>query len=323
MRDPGPPPKSHRVLVTNLIMQRDAHLFAGELEEAGVELEMYPVRQFLTEEELLPILGGFDGMIAGDDRLTARVLEVSQPRLRVISKWGVGLDSIDLEAARRLGIRVFNSPGAFGVAVAEVALAYMLMLSRHVGQVDRAIRRGEWPKPEGEGLAGKTLGLVGFGSIGQAIARRALAFDMTVLASDVKAADLSPLAPAGVTFAGLDRVVEQADSHCLACNLTPENHHLIDAATLARMKPSSYLINVARGPLVDEAALVEALLAGRLAGAALDVFETEPLPVDSPLARLENVVLGSHNANNLKSANDHVNRNSIANLLQGLASAGP
>jgi D-3-phosphoglycerate dehydrogenase len=323
MRDPGLPPKTHRVLVTNLIMQRDARQFADQLAEAGVELEMYPVRQFLAEEELLPILGGFDGMIAGDDRLTARVLEASRPRLRVISKWGVGLDSVDLEAAQRLGIRVFNSPGAFGVAVAEVALAYMLMLSRHVGQVDRAVRRGEWPKPEGEGLAGKTLGLVGFGSIGQAIARRALAFDMTVLASDVKAADLSPLAPAGVTFAGLDRVVEQADSLCLACNLTPENRHLIDAATLARMKPSSYLINVARGPLVDEAALVEALLAGRLAGAALDVFETEPLPAGSPLSRLDNVVLGSHNANNLKSANDHVNRNSIANLLQGLASAGP
>jgi D-3-phosphoglycerate dehydrogenase len=313
--------RPRRVLVTNLIMQRDAHQFAGQLREAGVELEMYPVRQFLTEEELLPILGDFDGMIAGDDRLTARVLEASQPRLRVVSKWGVGLDSIDLEAARRLGIRVFNSPGAFGVAVAEVTLAYLLMLSRHVGQVDRAVRRGEWPKPEGEGLAGKVLGLIGFGSIGQAIARRALAFDMTVLVSDIRAADLESGAPPGVAFAGPDRAVEEADYLCLACNLTAENRHLIDAAALARMKPSSFLVNVARGPLVDEAALVEALLAGRIAGAALDVYEAEPLPAGSPLARLENVVLGSHNANNLRSANDAVNRNSIANLLRGLTSA--
>ena len=314
--------RPRRVLVTNLIMQRDADQFADQLRSAGVELEMYPVRQFLTEDELLPILGGFDGMIAGDDRLTARVLEASQPRLRVISKWGVGLDSIDLEAARGLGIRVYNSPGAFGVAVAEVAMAYLLMLARHVGQVDRAIRRGEWPKPEGEGLAGKVLGLVGFGSIGQAIARRAVCFDMSVLASDVKATELAPIAPPGVTFAELDRVIEEADYLCLACNLTPENRHMINAGTLASMKPTSFLVNVARGPLVDESALVETLLAGRIAGAALDVFEAEPLPADSPLTRLENVVLGSHNANNLKSANDSVNRNSIANLLAGLAAVG-
>ena len=321
--DPMAETNPRRVLVTNLIMQRDAHLFAEELEAAGVELEMYPVRQFLNEDELLPILGDFDGMIAGDDRLTARVLEASRPRLRVISKWGVGLDSIDLEAARRLGVRVYNSPGAFGVAVAEVAMAYLLMLARHVGQVDRAIRRGEWPKPEGEGLTGKVLGLVGFGSIGQAIARRALSFDMGVLASDVRAAELATVTPPGVTFDELSRVVEEADYLCLACNLTAENRHLIDSGVLAAMKPTSHLVNVARGPLVDESALVEALIAGRIAGAALDVFEVEPLPADSPLAHLDNVVLGSHNANNLKLANDSVNRNSIANLLAGLASVGP
>ncbi|WP_435011816.1 phosphoglycerate dehydrogenase (plasmid) [Tundrisphaera lichenicola] len=307
-----------RVLVTNLIMQRDAHQFADQLRAAGVELEMYPVRQFLTEDELLPILGGFDGMIAGDDQLTARVLEASLPRLRVISKWGVGLDSIDLEAARRLDIRVYNSPGAFGDAVGETALGYLLMLARHLGRVDRAVRRGEWPKPEGEGLGGKVLGIIGFGAIGQAIARRALAFDMTVLACDVRAAELALTTPPGTRFADLDRVVETADYLCLACNLTAENRHLIDAGALATMKPTSYLVNVARGPLVDESALVEALLAGRIAGAALDVFETEPVTADNPLARLENVVLGSHNANNLKSANDYVNRNTIANLLEGL-----
>ena len=259
-------------------------------------------------------------MIAGDDQLTARVLEASQPRLRVISKWGVGLDSIDLEAARRLGIQVYNSPGAFGDAVGETALGYMLMLARHLGRVDRAVRRGEWPKPEGEGLGGKVLGIIGFGAIGQAIARRAIAFDMTILASDVRAAELAPTAPPGTTFASLEEVVESADYLCLACNLTAENRHLIGADALSRMKPTSYLVNVARGPLIDESALVEALLAGRIAGAALDVFETEPLPTGSPLARLENVVLGSHNANNLRSANDAVNRNSIANLLAGLAS---
>ena len=232
-----------RVLVTNLIMQRDAHLFAAELAAARVSLEMYPVKQFLTVEELLPILGGYDGMIAGDDRLTAPVLEAGLPRMRVISKWGVGLDSIDLEAARRLGIRVYNSPGAFGEAVAEVALGYMLMLGRHLGTIDRRVRTGGWPKPEGEGLMRKVLGLVGLGAIGRGIARRARPFDMRVLASEART-DVPP--EEGVEMAPLNRVIEEADYLCLACNLTAENRHMINAGALARMKPTAFLVNMAR-----------------------------------------------------------------------------
>jgi D-3-phosphoglycerate dehydrogenase / 2-oxoglutarate reductase len=304
-----------KVLVTNLIMQRDAHMFVNELMAAGVSLDMYPVKQFLTEEELLPILGGYDGMIAGDDRLTARVLEAGLPRMRVISKWGVGLDSIDLEAARRLGIRVYNSPGAFGEAVAEVALGYMLMLGRHLGTIDRRVRTGGWPKPEGEGLMGKVLGLVGLGAIGRGIARRARPFGMRVLASEART-DVPP--EEGVEMALLDQVIEQADYLCLACNLTAENRHMINASVLAQMKPSAFLINMARGPLVDEPALVGALRSGQIAGAALDVYETEPLPPDSPLGGLDQVILGSHNANNLKSANAYVNKNTIDNLVKGL-----
>ena len=248
-----------RVLVTNLIMQRDAHLFAGELAAAGILLDMYPVKQFLTEAELLPILSGYDGMIAGDDQLTARVLEAGLPRMKVISKWGVGLDSIDLEAARRLGIRVYNSPGAFGEAVAEVALGYMLMLGRHLGTIDRRVRTGGWPKPEGEGLMGKVLGLVGLGAIGRGIARRARPFCMRVLASEART-DIVP--EDGVEIAPLDRLIEEADYLCLACNLTAENRHMIDAEVLTRMKPNAFLVNMARGALVDEPALVEAIRRG-------------------------------------------------------------
>ena len=305
-----------RVLVTNLIMQRDAHLFASELAAAGVSLEMYPVKQFLTVEELLPILGGYDGMIAGDDQLTTRVLEAGLPRMRVISKWGVGLDSIDLEAARRLGIRVYNSPGAFGDAVAEVALGYMLMLGRHLGVIDRRLRAGSWPKLEGEGLMGKVLGLVGYGAIGRAIARRALPFGMRILAAEART---DVVAAGGVEITSPDRVCEEADYLCLACNLTGENRHMINAEVLSRMKPTAFLINMARGPLVDERALIEALRSGQIGGAALDVYETEPLPSDSPLVQLDQVILGSHNANNLKSANAYVNKNTIDNLVRGLA----
>jgi len=308
-----------RVLVTGLLMVREAERFRRELQAAGVEPVFRASGQFLTEAELLPILGDFDGMIAGDDELTERVLAAARPRLRTVSKWGVGLDSIDLAAAERLGVQVYNSPGAFGEAVAEVAVGYLLMLGRHLLRIDREVRRGGWPKPVGEGLAGKLLGIVGFGAIGRAVAVRALAFGMEVAATDPRAGELEP-AP-GVRFAPFGELVESADYLCLACNLTPENRGLIGAQELARMKPTAQLVNVARGPLVDEPALVAALEAGRIAGAALDVYAQEPLPRDHPLTRLENVVLGSHNANNLAAANEAVHRNTVGNLLRGLGLA--
>ncbi len=304
-----------KVLVTNLIMQRDAHLFADDLAAAGVSFDMYPVKQFLTEEELLPILGGYDGMIAGDDELTARVLEAGLPRMKVISKWGVGLDSINLEAARRLGIRVYNSPGAFGEAVAEVALGYMLMLGRHLGTIDRRVRAGGWPKPEGEGLMDKVLGLVGLGAIGRGIARRAIPFGMRITASEART-DVAP--EDGVVIAPLGQVIEKADYLCLACNLTTENRHIINADALSRMKPTAFLINMARGPLVHEPALIEALERGESPALPWTCMNRNRCSADSLLIGLDQVVLGSHNANNLKSANDYVNRNTIANLLRGL-----
>jgi D-3-phosphoglycerate dehydrogenase len=189
------------------------------------------------------------------------------------------------------------------------------MLGRHLGTIDRHVRTGGWPKPEGEGLMGKVLGLVGLGAIGRGIARRARPFGMRAVASEARM-DIAP--EDGVEIASLDQVIQEADYLCLACNLTAENRYMINAEVFSRMKPTAFLINMARGPLVDEPALVEALRAGRIAGAALDVYETEPLPADSPLTRFDHVILGSHNANNLKRANAYVNRNTIDNLLRGL-----
>ena len=164
-------------------------------------------------------------------------------------------------------------------------------------------------------MRGKVLGLVGLGAIGRETARRARGFGLEILASDVRA-ELPP--EEGVRLVAFDEVLERSDHLCLACNLTVENHHLIDARALARMKPGACLINVARGPLVDETALVEALERGHLAGAALDVYEHEPLSADHPLTRLDSVILGSHNANNLVEANEQVHRTTIDNLLRGL-----
>jgi len=180
-----------KVLILNPVMQRDLHLFENRFIEAGIQTICPPLKQFLTEAELLPFMGTVDGVIAGDDEFSRRVLQAGLPRLKVISKWGVGLDSIDLEAAKEMGIPVFNSPGAFAIAVAEVALGYMLMLSRHLSIVDSAVRGGAWPKPEGEGLRGKILGIVGYGAIGKAVGERAAAFGMIVNAFDVMSAQMT------------------------------------------------------------------------------------------------------------------------------------
>lgn len=302
------------VLVTNLVMQRDAPQFQDELDAAGVRLHFEPVGQALSEEQLLELFAGrgFDAWIAGDDHVTDAVLAAATPRLGLIAKWGVGLDSFDLEAAARRGVEVRNTPGAFGVAVAEVAVGYLLMLSRHLHLVDRDVRAGGWPKPEGRGLAGATVAIVGLGAIGRATAERLAGFGCRVLGVDPALA----AAPAGVVAVSLDDALAEADHLVLTCPLTPDTRHLVRAETIARMKPTATVANVARGPVVKELDLVEALESNRLAGAALDVFETEPLPQESPLRAMRQVILGSHNANNLASANDAVNRACVGRVTQ-------
>lgn len=307
-----------RIFVSNIMMLNERPRFEAEIRARGWEPVFPEVDQFLTEEACLALAGQFDGWLAGDDRITRAVLEAHLPRLKGIAKWGTGLDSIDLAAAAELGIPVKNTVGAFSEAVAEVAIGYMLMLTRSLLAIDQGVRAGGWPKPRGLGLFGRSLGLIGYGAIGQGIARRARGCGMTVIAHD------PPQAAAvcsgneqdmpDVTFMDLDALMAKSDVVALACNLTAENTHIINAARLALMKPEAIVVNVGRGPLVDEAALIAALQAGQIAGAGLDVFEEEPLLMSSPLRSLPNVVLGSHNANNLLSAVEHVHANTLANL---------
>jgi D-3-phosphoglycerate dehydrogenase / 2-oxoglutarate reductase len=187
------------------------------------------------------------------------------------------------------------------------------MLTRSLLAIDQGVRAGGWPKPRGLGLFGRTLGLIGYGAIGQGIARRARGCGMTIIAHDPPLAAVRPDME-GVTFMDVDALMAEADVVALACNLTAENRHIVNTARLALMKPEAIVVNVGRGPLVDEPALIAALQAGQIAGAGLDVFEEEPLPMTSPLRSLPNVVLGSHNANNLHSAVEHVHANTLANL---------
>ena len=293
-----------RVLVTNMMMIKERDRFDKEIRDRGYEPIWVDVEQFLAEDRCLDLVGDIDGWLAGDDQITRAVLEKALPRLKVIAKWGTGIDSIDSASAKELGVPVLNAPGAFADAVAEVAIGLILMVTRHLGRIDREIRTGGWPKPQGLELKNSTLGMIGYGAIGRRIGELGAAFGMNVRFSD-------PFVDGSETVA---EVARAADVLCLACALTPENHHLVNADLLKTMKPGAIVANVARGPLVDTKALVEALQSGHLGGAALDVFEDEPLPADHPLLGFDNVVVSSHNANNGRGAVEAVHARTLSNL---------
>lgn len=284
----------------------------------GLDVIVAPVSERLEEDQILAYAGQFDGTACGDDRYTARALAACAPRLKVISKWGTGIDSIDSAAAGRLGIQVCRTPNAFTLPVADSVMGYILAFARRLPWMDRAMKKGVWEKIPGRSLSECTLGVVGVGNCGKAVLRRARAFGMQLLGNDI--VEIAPdfLLENGVTMTSLEDLLRRSDYVSLNCDLNPTSYHLIDARTLVWMKPSAVLINLARGPVVDEPALVAALQRGALAGAALDVYEDEPLPAASPLLQMDQVMLAPHNANSSPAAWERVHRNTIRNLLAGL-----
>jgi D-3-phosphoglycerate dehydrogenase / 2-oxoglutarate reductase len=279
------------------------------------------VKERLEESDLMKYAGQFDGVICGDDRFTEQVMSACLPRLKVISKWGTGIDSIDLEAAKRLDIQVCNTPNAFTLPVADTVLGYILTFARNIPWMDTSIKHGGWEKLSGKSLAELTLGVVGVGNIGKAVLKRAHGFGMQLLGNDIVSIDPGFINQYHVRMLSLPELLAQADYVSLNCSLNPTSHHLINEVTLGMMKSGAVLINTSRGPVVDEPALIYALQAGCLHGAALDVFEEEPLPVNSPLKQMEYVLLGSHNSNSSPMAWEHVHWNTIRNLLEGLGVA--
>jgi D-3-phosphoglycerate dehydrogenase len=305
------------VLVTAPRAVEQADRYRSALGEAGFDTQVWPTVERLSEEELLPLVGGIDAIICGDDRITSRVLD-GATRLKVIAKWGTGIDSIDVADARRRGIPVRNTPGAFSEPVADTVLGYMLLFTRRLDRMDSDMHAGRWQRVPLRALGDCTLGIVGFGDIGRAVARRASAFGMRIVATSLDEPAPDVLRALGVRMVSLDELLAESDIVTLHAGLTPESRHLMNAARFARMKPGACLVNTARGPLVDEAALCAALASGRMGGAALDVFEDEPLPADSPLRRHPNVYLAPHNANSSPSAAERVHANTIRHVLEVL-----
>lgn len=284
----------------------------------SLELIISQVEERLEEEQILDYAGKFDGTICGDDQYTARVIQSCAPRLKVISKWGTGIDSIDQQAAAECNVQVFRTPNAFTKPVADTVLGYILAFARRQPWMDREMKAGRWEKLPGRSLSECTLGVVGIGNIGRAVLERGAAFGMRLLGNDIIEIDPEFTSRLGVEMTSLDKLLSQSDYVSLNCDLNPTSHHLMNAKTVGLMKPSSVLINTARGQVVDEQALIAALQEGLIAGAALDVFEIEPLIPESPLLDMENVMLAPHNANSSPTAWEHVHWNTIRNLLDGL-----
>jgi D-3-phosphoglycerate dehydrogenase len=272
--------------------------FRSFFEAKNIELITPNIVQTLTEEELEEILPTVEGWIIGDDPATERVFTAGKKgKLKAAVKWGVGVDNVDFAACKKLGIPIINTPNMFGAEVATIAAAYVLGLARQTYLIDREVRKGNWVKPAGRSLSGLVVGLIGFGDIGKATARFLKGFDMKINVYDPFAKkDESDLE--NYQFLNYPEKIEEADFVIATCALTPATRNMINADTISKMKDGVYIVNVSRGGIVNEADLLLALQSGKVEAAALDVFETEPLPIDSALRTFDKCIFGTHNGSN-------------------------
>lgn len=283
-----------RVLITSGILSGVDGPWEKLLGEAGFEVVPSRWPRQLTESELLDVIGGADAIVAGAEPYTRRVIEAN-PQLRVVARTGVGYDAVDLAAATKQGVAVTITPGTNHESVAEHAFALMLALARSIVPQTTGIRGGTWRRDASAQLRGQTLGLVGLGRIGRAVAVRAKAFGMNVIAFEPNP-DAEFVAQHEVSLVPLERLLSEADFVSLHLPFSKESQNLIDDRTLRLMKPTAFLINTARGGVVCEESLVRALEERRLAGAGLDVFAKEPVYPDNPLLRFDNVLCTAHTA---------------------------
>jgi len=284
--------KQCRVLVSPTSYGKNDARLKTELEAQVGEVVYNPTGKPLTSAEVAQLLPGVDGYIAGLDAIDSRALQAAD-RLKVIARYGVGVDSVDLEAARKKGIVVTNTPGANSVSVAELALGLMLALARQIPEAVEAVHQGKWPRYSGVSLEGKMIGILGLGAIGKQLARRLGGFDCKTMAFD-PFADTVFAKEHSIILASLEAVTEQSDFISLHLPLLAETRGIVNDAFLSRMKKGSFLINTSRGEVVDEGALLKALQSGHLKGAGLDAFTVEPPEAGNPLLALPQVIATPH-----------------------------
>ena len=302
----------YKVIISAPYMQKEIDRFIEELKNKNIDIFIPEVKERLEEYDLLKIIEDVHGIICGDDRITEKVIDKAK-KLKVIVKWGTGIDSINKEYAESKGIKVFNTPNAFTEPVSDTVIGFMLCFARNIINSDKIMKQGKWEKIKGFTLQEKTLGIIGVGNIGRRVAEKAKVFGMKIIRNDIKKIEDPPC-----KMVSLNELLEQADFVSINCDLNETSYHLINIEKLNLMKKDAIIINTARGPIIKEEDLILALKNKIIAGAALDVFEYEPLPEDSPLRKMDNVILSPHNSNSSKLFWDKVHRNSLNMLYKGL-----
>jgi D-3-phosphoglycerate dehydrogenase len=311
-----------KVLITAPYMLPIVERFDAFFAEHDIEYVKAEVEERMEEADLLPIIADYDGIICGDDRITLRIIEAA-PKLKVISKWGTGIDSIDKDAAAARGIRVCRTLDAFTEPVADSTLGYILSFARRLPWMDRQMKQGIWDKIPGRALFESTVGVVGVGATGCGTLRRAGAFGAELLGTDIKDINAGYVKALGIEMVNLNELLVRSDFVCLHCDLNSTSEHLMSTSQFKTMKPTAIMLNLARGPIVDEVALVAALQNGEIAGAALDVFEDEPLPKNSPLLEMDHVMIAPHNSNSSPKAWERVHWSTLNQLVDGLRQTEP
>ena len=310
---------SRRVLITPRTFGKTDPIPVTLLQRADYELVFNPFERPLTQGEIIPLIRETDGIIVGLDQIDEEVLSHA-PKLQVISKYGAGVNNIDLKSATERGIIVTNTPGVNSSAVAELTIGLMLDVARHISDSDRKMRQGQWGKYLGFELKGRVLGIIGTGQIGKMLASKVKGFGMSIIAHDIEP-DYAWAKKMGVSYVTFPELSKKADIVSLHLPLTEATYHMIGRDELAQFKPTAILINTSR-EVVDEEALYTALKENRLLGAGLDVYEDEPLK-NSLLTTVDNVVLTSHIGAHTEEAVRDMGRTAVLNLMKVLNGEAP
>lgn len=307
-----------RILITAPYMLPIVDDYRDVFAKNDAEYVKADVEERFEEADLVPIIADYDGVIAGDDRFTRKVFE-NATRLKVLSKWGTGIDSFDAAAAADHGVVITRTLDAFTEPVSDTVMGYILNFARNLTAMDRQMKAGIWDKIPGRALNESTIGVIGVGATGSGVLRRAKPFGARLLGNDIQELQPGHVKALGVEMVDLETLLAESDFVNTQCDLNSASYHLMNRDRFCMMKDTAFFINCSRGPVQDEKALVWALENGEIAGAALDVFEDEPLPADSSLRKMENVFIAPHNSNSSPKAWKRIHANTLSDLFGQLA----
>ncbi len=305
------------ILITAFPFVNEYKKLKNLFKKHNFNIKVIKTSQYLKEKDLIKVVENIDGILCGDDEINENVLKKAN-RLKVLSKWGTGIDSIDLETCKKLKIKVFNTPGAFTESVATQALAFILNFNRKILENDYNIKKGIWNKFEGNTLVGKKIGIIGLGNIGLRIAELLLPFKSKIFGNDIKKINNKKLKNFKINTKSKNYIYKNCDIIIIATDLNISTRYLINNKTSKLIRKKPLLVNIARGPIINDQALILLLEKKIIAGACLDVFEKEPLPLKSKLRKFKNVILTSHNAFNTVEEVNKVHFNTYKNLILGL-----